>query len=345
MIVVSGQALKLLISLDYELFFGAETGTIENCLIRPIDGLIEVLDQYGGKLSLFVDSGFLWRMAEQADRFPELKANRDLIVSQLKALIADGHDVQLHIHPHWEDTVYNGSGWEFDTTRYRLHNFEADDIADIVLRYTQQLRGISDNPVFAYRAGGWCMQPFEALAPALHDAGIWLDSTVFDGGISSNSNREFNFIDAPKKAHWRFENDPVTSQDNGRFLELPITSISVSPVFFWKMLFAKLTGSGNLIPFGDGKALSNNSNYYWDRLTKRSLSPASIDGLKASLLEQGLETVRGQPDGSIYNVMGHPKALTPYSLKQLDKFLARHNDLEFITYQDLQSLKPGGPVT
>ncbi|MGC3833446.1 hypothetical protein ACPSKX_03745 [Moritella viscosa] len=50
---------KLILSLDYELFFGDNTGSIENCMINPTQLLLQLLNKYNCKVSLFVDAGFL----------------------------------------------------------------------------------------------------------------------------------------------------------------------------------------------------------------------------------------------------------------------------------------------
>ena len=42
---------------------------------------------------------------------------------------------------------------------------------------------------------------------------------------------------------------------------------------------------------------------------------------------------------SIFNVMGHPKSLSPSSLIKLEQFLQQHRDIISITYQDLKHLR------
>ena len=56
-------------------------------------------------------------------------------------------------------------------------------------------------------------------------------------------------------------------------------------------------------------------------LTRPTKSLVSMDGLRASLLRKALDkNSRRDPDGN-FVVIGHPKAVTPYSLGMLDRFL------------------------
>ena len=148
---------KFLLSLDYELFFGASTGSVEQCMISPTWQLLRVLDKYKAKVSLFVDAGFIIKHRQYALDYPELKQQYLSIKYQLQSLIAQGHDTQLHIHPHWQDSYYTNDGWVMNTSRYRLHDFSQPELQRIVKSYKQELESCIDNEVFAYRAGGWCL--------------------------------------------------------------------------------------------------------------------------------------------------------------------------------------------
>lgn len=164
--------MQTLISLDYELFFGRNIGTAENCLIRPIDQLLAATKHYPLKLSLFVDVGFLIRLNQESKQYPRLSGEYTAICRQLSELVKAGHDVQLHIHSHWEDCHFDGEQWHMDVNRYRLHDFSEAEIDRIVDDYKNHLSSITDSEVFAYRAGGWCLQPFGQIRNALLKHGV-----------------------------------------------------------------------------------------------------------------------------------------------------------------------------
>lgn len=327
---------RLLITLDYELFFGRQTGTAEHCMLRPLEALEQIVDRHGVKLTLFVDAGYLVRLQEYANAVPSLSEDYQKISDQLRRLVDQGHDVQLHIHPHWEDSFYRDGAWQIDTRRYRLHDFDAQTRLRIVGDYKRALNEIVGDRVFAYRAGGWCLQPFAPIGEALSQLDVWLDSTVYYNGHSPDDIRGFDFRQAPNRTLWRFESDPLQVLDSGRFLEVPISTCRVSPLFYWKLALLKKFARGRYQAFGDGQAMVANRAYYRALLTRPSHSVASIDGAKAGLLELAYRQLHQMEGLPIFNVMGHPKALTPDSLCRLDRFLQRHPELQSVTLQDFR---------
>jgi len=146
---------NILITLDYELFFGGDSGMVANCMLTPTHKLLEVLDRHNIKATFFVDSGYLVRAKAEQGKSEKLSKEYKAVVNQIKKLDEAGHSIQLHIHPHWEDSYHDGERWVMDTTRYKLHDFSEDEIDDIVYRYKKVLTDIVGDKVFAYRAGGW----------------------------------------------------------------------------------------------------------------------------------------------------------------------------------------------
>lgn len=331
---------QILLSLDYELFFGAQTGSVASCLIRPTEELAMVAARHGVKLSFFVDVLYLQRLSEEARRFPSLQRDLDAIQRQLVSLKEAGHDIQLHLHPHWMDSSFDGDKWQLDTSRYKLHDFSTAEIIQLVGSGKKLLTSLIGDTIFAFRAGGWCLQPFLQLAPALLAHNIWLDSTVFSGGISDDKDRWFDFSTAPIKNHWSFASDPNNEDSEGPFVEVPISAMHVTPLLFWRMaLSRKILQQTAHKPFGNGSSLAWGSGYYVQRLTKSSISVASLDGIKASLLGKAFR--REQASGKqLFHAMGHPKALSRYSLTQLDKFLETKFSGTSVTFQDFKHLQP-----
>jgi hypothetical protein len=333
---------NFLLSLDYELFFGKNPGTVEHCMIYPTKKLVEVLDKFNAKVSLFVDIGFLIKLKEYAPQYPALGEQYNQVKHQLLALSEQGHDIQLHIHPHWFDSTYGQNGWQIETTRYRLHDFSQQQISEIVKTYKQELQLFTKQDVFAFRAGGWCIQPFENIKQALKENNIWLDSTLFASGHSDDPTRYFDFQKMPIKAHWSFSDDPLREDDSGYFTELPISSFKTSPLFFWKLAFLKKFSRKQFKPFGDGQAMVAHGNYYIERLTKTTHGPVMIDGAKAGQLQDAFNAhLKIKNNHAVFNVMGHPKSLSPFSLEKLNLFFEKNKNLNFITFQDLKNLHNG----
>lgn len=313
--------MRIFLTLDYEVFFGRRTGSVARTLLEPTEALLSVADRHRAPLVFFVDAGFIVRLRAEMHKDAALRREHDAVVKQLARLARAGHEIQLHVHPHWEDSRWTPAGWHIDTSRYALHAFEPPAIAEIVARYAAALRDIAGTrSAFAYRAGGWVIQPFAKLRAALRGAGVTIDSTVYANGRSDGAIQPFDFRGAPARSRWRFDDDPMVEVADGPFLEMPIASRTLHPAFFWTLACLKRLGGARHRAFGDGSAIPLEGGDLARKLTRRTASVVSIDGYKASFLAAAAEDyrARGLED---FVVIGHPKALTPYSLGRLDEFL------------------------
>jgi peptidoglycan/xylan/chitin deacetylase (PgdA/CDA1 family) len=333
--------MRVLLTLDYEVFFGPRTGQVARTLIEPTEALLRIARRYGVKLVFFVDAGYILRLrAEMAEHAP-LRAEHDAVCKQVRALARAGHEIQLHIHPHWEDARWEAGRWRLEGTRYALQSFDSANVADIIRRYAGVLRELAGSEAaFAYRAGGWVIQPFEKLREPLVEAGVRIDSTVYAGGRSRSAIQPFDFRAAPAKSRWRFDADPVVEDAAGRLLEVPIASHPLSPLFFLRFACARKLGGARHRAFGDGKAIPMDRADLLRKLTLPSASVVSMDGYKASFLAAAARDyrARGMED---FVVIGHPKALTPYSLDMLDQFLAQGVAREVVTFSSYREQGQG----
>lgn len=320
--VMNWAAMRTLLTLDYELFFGRRPGTVARSMLEPTEALARVAARRGAKLVFFVDAGFLVRLRAEMSRAEALRREHAQVCRQLESLARAGHEIQLHIHPHWEDSHWAGDGWRLDVRRFALQAFAPAQVADIVGRYAGELRAIAGaQAAYAYRAGGWVVQPFAPIRAALLDNGITIDSSVFAGGFRPGIVQPFDFRDAPAKSRWRFDADPLVEAPRGPFLEVPIASRRLRPDFFWRLAWARKAGGPRHRPYGDGCALPMEGGDLLGKLLRPSVSVVSLDGYKASFLAAAAreQRARGFDD---FVVIGHPKALTRYSLEVLDALLA-----------------------
>ncbi len=328
--------MRTLLTLDYEVFFGENTGTVARTLIEPTEALLKVAGRHGTPLVFFVDAGFILRLREEMHQSSGLREEHDAVCRQVEALARAGHEVQLHIHPHWEDSRWRDGRWQIDVSRYALHAFAQDEIATIVSRYAGVLRELAGpRAAYAYRAGGWVIQPFNKLARALRDAGVSIDSTVYANGRSGGSTQPYDFAGAPEKSRWRFGADPLVEDANGAFLEVPIASRRVHPEFFWRFAAMKKMGGKRHRAFGDGRPIAMEGGDLVRKLVRPTHSVVSMDGYKASFLADAAAQYR-ERELEDFVVIGHPKALTPYSVDRLDAFLASGKAGEVCTYATYQ---------
>ena len=324
--------MKAMLTLDYELFLGGNAGTLEKCILEPTEKLLAVLDPFGVKASFFVDSGYIYRLMVEKQRNPNLQSDYEKIIKQISYLYANGHDIQLHVHPHWEDCKFENDQWKMDTRRFKLSDFDKKTVADIVDRYMSVLENAIEDDVFAYRAGGWCIQPFDHISTALSERGITVDSTVYRDGRSHNF--DFSGI-LHNDSVWRFSSDPLVKEDDGDFMEIPIAAMSVSPMFYWMLAITRKMGKEKHKIFGDGSSVPASKNDLFRLLTRFSTIAVSMDGYKSSLLWRAFKKHKRKQKGQGYFVViGHPKTFSSYSLNKLQQFLSDHTDqCEFTTYR------------
>jgi hypothetical protein len=323
--------MKIYLTLDYEIYFGEKHGTIEKCMLYPTSELIRIAEKHDVRFSFFVDAGFILKLNEFRKQFPQLEKEYQAITEQVRYLATTGHDVQLHIHPHWEDSYYTGEKWIINVSRYKLSDFNETEIADIVYRYKQVLVELTNKKIFAFRAGGWCIQPFSKLKKAFVENGITLDSSVFRSGYFESKEYAYNFIAAPDKDIYKFEDDVLIENEAGFFTELPISPIKNSPLFFWKLFLLGRKNPYLHKPLGDGQAMPA-PGYRKKLLTKFTNNPVSVDGYNSHLLTKALKRLNKRKLEHMV-IIGHPKALSRYSIEKIEAFvMEQKHQHTFTTY-------------
>jgi hypothetical protein len=325
---------QLFLTYDYELFFGEPTGTVEKCIIEPTNLLREISKKHQVFYTFFVDVGYLKQLQLLKDQYPKVAEEYQLVKTQIDQLVAEGHDCQLHIHPHWEDCSHDGEKWNMITDRYKLDDFSDEDIERIVLEYAQILTQWTGKAVHTYRAGGWCLQPFERVQKAFSKIGIKYDTTVFPGGKFTAGNYYYDFTNCPNKSKWQFNSDLCKAEENGEFWEYPISNYNYSPLFFWRLFILGRLKPKQHKPIGDGYPMAS-PGLRKKMLTKGMNLSAAVDGYFVTKL--GAVVRKNQHKGFEETViLGHPKACTHFALRKLDQFIAKHkNNHQFLTFSDL----------
>ena len=306
---------------DYELCFGNRTGSAQKCILEPTQKLMELAKPYQAHFTFFVDVLYLMKLKEYS-RIKSLDEEFKAIKHQLETLIRKGHDVQLHLHTHWINAKYDNGKWSLDYPRYRIHVFSDDEVEVIVNDSVNFLEELTDRKIFAFRAGGWCLQPFSKLKDAFLNKGIFLDSTVFYGGYNQTRTNLYDFRKSPDLEMWEFDDDPLQIVENGAFTELPISSSTVSPLFYWKRtLVTKLFPKAHAIS-GDGTFLRSNIFQVARLLLAPTYAVASCDDYRSSLLEETFNKFESTLKNN-FVIIGHPKLMSPYSKSKLESFVSK----------------------
>ena len=243
------------------------------------------------------------------------------IRDRLKQMNDEGHAIQLHLHPHWLDSSYDGVEWKMDTRRYRLHQWADSEIASVVKQSVEWIFTKIGVRADVFRAGGWCIQPFEKLRDSLAACGILTDSTIYRNGYLSTSTHFFDFRKAPQKDQWRFDADPCIEDEEGRFLEIPITAKWIGPWSFWSIAVKRLAYKERA--FGDGRAVGGGKYRKLKLLTFGDIMPLSLDSERHQWIEQQIASFLKKKISCIC-VISHPKAISKEALQTLEMVIEKN---------------------
>ena len=315
---------QLLISFDYELFLGKNSGTVDNCIINPTNRIIKIIEPYHIKAIFFVDTIYLIRLKEKSLRHNAAKSDYLTLKNQLISLITKGHYLFPHIHAHWLDANYevDSNSWRLkDTSKYRFHNLEehykAQLFDDSVIFLKNLILPIDPNyKLDSYRAGGWCIQPFIGFKPYFEKYNIVNDFSVTPG---LESNASINFFDFKnvKKDIYTFVDD-VTKDEDGNFYEFTTSVNSIDRFqYFVNKIERKILWVLKINNIGDGTAIDIKDQKY----VKSSNMFLSIDTLLISGIPKLLYFIKKK---NYVHFASHPKMLSVYNIflfKYLLKFI------------------------
>ncbi|MEO0575376.1 MAG: hypothetical protein AAF004_07925 [Pseudomonadota bacterium] len=322
MTTATSLAAPLILSQDYELFFH-DSGSISHCLVEPSELLCAFARQHSASITFYVDAGMVSRMRELSQAHPAVSKMHDEVRAHIEQLARLGHDIALHVHPHWEDTHWRDDRWDFGGARYRLDEFTQEEATAIVKKYAGVLSDLTTEPLSSYRAGGFCIEPFEYVGAALSELGIDVDSSVVPGAVLRDADKGFDFSRAPGSPWWQFDDSPLKPTSDGAFLEIPVTPMKLPFFHYWQRLFARLAKSApGVASGGEGVSKRLGATEVVRRLLGGGrVSESSSDGPKAAQLMQ-----HGAHDTQrvLWQVMGHPKLLTPTALTHLNAFIVKH---------------------
>jgi hypothetical protein len=205
----------VLYSNDYELCLGGNHLPEEEVLLQPTELMLKACENIGAPLTLFADVACFWRYRELGlVDFPNQAE------AQLQDALRRGHDVQAHLHPHWQVTgierkADGSSHFAFELRNYLLGNWEAggeagfESWATAVLgrcrSYLEELlRPVRpDYACRAFRAGGYGLQPrAREFIGALLRAGFLVESSIVPGEWQVNTYSQVDFRRLPRRGNF-----------------------------------------------------------------------------------------------------------------------------------------------
>ncbi len=329
---------SIIISFDYELFFGDNPGTVQGSLVGPTNQILEALKYAQGRATFFVDYLMLKYMLDENET---TKAEAELIIEQLKNIVRQGSRIELHLHPHWMDAKYHNGKWDFsDFSHYCLNSFSQEEITRMFVEGTSFLESIArevepDYKIVAFRAGGWAILPFSKMKEGFTKAGIIVDSSVMQGVLIESNGMRLDFTDSPHRGRYKFTDDVLKEENEGTFIESQICSYQSNPfTFFYSSIWYRLhSGITNVIT--DGSHYRSSKNHIdtnrkivkksrWEKM--HSQQAFGLTGLPPYILRYQIKCCP-QP---VVVLISHPKDLSRLLLENI-RGLKGH--VKFETYQ------------
>ncbi len=324
---------QLLLTFDYELFLGKKSGSVSQCCIEPTALLLALMKKYDLKGVFFVDTSYLVTLQnyiQNPNTDPKTKQNLqtdfNAIAQQLTQMHTQGHSVFPHIHPHWLDANYDPTThfWQLNNTqKYRfnaLDQTQKNTLFEQSIQILKQILG-QNACIDAYRAGGWCIQPFADFKPFFEQSNIKYDMSVLRNLKNMTTAQYYDFTQIPQKNIYHFENDVCTENQNGKFKQLSISTLNINKkIIFLNKIFEKVNSKLGNRSFGNGIGVESKP---LEPSTTEVQKIASLEMVSAELLNAlKLPIYKHFLDRNEYmHFISHPKMLTKHNLYCLDTFL------------------------
>ncbi len=322
---------NLLITFDYELFLGKESGTVENCIIKPTNLVLNVLKRHHIKSTIFfIDTSYLIYLQKQT----HAACQNDLIniKNQLIDILKQGHYIFPHIHPHWIDAEYNEvkNIWYLNKLeKYRFHNISNEEQIYLfensikLIKEIQALANVSYD-IDSYRAGGWCLQPFSTFKPFFKEYGIKYDFSVLRNSRHQSNIIYYDFTKIPQKQIYSFSKEIDQNIVGGEFKEFTITSIKINKqTKILNRYLLKYLQIRKNINFGDGFSVKNN--ILTEELKEKKNYTEVMASIELLTRLNRKHFLNYMKENDYFHFISHPKMLSNHNIKQFDKIINKIN--------------------
>ena len=169
---------------DWELS-GNGSGDARELQFEPMRELVKIYNAHGvrGSFNAEVMQQLTFRRFERD--YPELKTLADEWDAVVLETYAQGHDIQLHIHPQWHDAQYESGHWRL-TSDWSILNYDADAAFQMIKAGKEYLENLlravdADYACVSFRSGSWCIAPSPHLLSLLVKLGITFDMSIVGG--------------------------------------------------------------------------------------------------------------------------------------------------------------------
>ena len=335
---------NLFLTFDYELPLGGWTVSSEAALIEPTEQLLALCEKLQVRAVFFIDVLSFIRFRELGNDSFEQSVRK-----QLAKIVKQGHDIQLHLHPHWftsciENGIYQPS------KDFRLADFDEKEITDMVVQGIDYLNDIAkpinpDYTCLAFRAGGFNLENSQLVFKVLAENGIRIDSSLCHGYYFESDISTVDCGNLPNQSNWFFADGKYEIPTGSGMYEIPIAgkrkTIFEAPTFIKTKLYK------NRMPENRGRVIHADHPLSFRKKIKKALSARmlSFDNYTYStrflmnVLNDNITRFRQQEEINLATI-SHPKSMDWYNYQLMEDFIVSvqkryGNQVVFTTFEKL----------
>lgn len=240
--------LALIFTNDWELF-GDGSGEYFEIQHNPLQELTNLMSQYGAKLTIMAEVFQQLKHIEFSNNNNSLKNITDSWEKILQDSYSKGHDVQLHIHPQWNEAKFENNEWQLGDN-WSIGKRSKDQIEKFISdgkSYLEEvIRKVDENySCNCFRAGAYYIEPSASVIEVLNLNNFICDTSVTKGTYVDSY---YDYRQAYSNIlPWGIGSEGVTQKSNNpRLTEIPIHSaISIDseafkkyvPILYYKARF------------------------------------------------------------------------------------------------------------
>lgn len=343
--------LKLLLTFDHELPLGGTRTSYHEALFEPTQRLFDLAASLKVPVVLFTD-------VLSALRFSEWDEEGFYIpyIQQIQKAVNLGHDVQLHLHPHWLTSNFSNGAF-VPSTDYKLADFEHHPDYPVE-RIIEMGKAFLDKEIktqapayqcLAFRAGGYNLEgPRALIIKSLISQGIKYESSITKGYYFRSSLSEIDYREMPGTANWMIgENGNIRYNAASGLQEVPIASIPKTP--FEVPTRFKLKKLAHQAPPDRGFQIHEGKPADFISRIRMMFSARmlSFDNYTLDtaylmrILNHNVKKYAHEKEVRLC-VSGHPKSMGDYSFSLMESFVSNvrksYPDAEFTTFRHLYNL-------
>jgi len=169
---------------DWELS-GDGSGDIRRLQFEPLRRLVSIYNGLGIRGSFNAEVMQQLTFRQHQGRHQELKVLADEWDDVVRETFRQGHDIQLHIHPQWQNAKYKDGRWKL-TADWSILNYSREAALQMLQGGKEYLENLLHeiDPKYrcvSFRSGAWCIAPSPHMLDLLVKLGIVFDMSIVAG--------------------------------------------------------------------------------------------------------------------------------------------------------------------